>query len=89
VSYLVDYSVLKTQAERIGIQHIDRRQGVLNIRFHGESRVDPARLMALVGGTPGAQFTPAGVLRLPLDGPGGPAGVLERLRECLAALASA
>jgi transcription-repair coupling factor (superfamily II helicase) len=89
VSYLLDYSVLKTQAERIGIQHIDRRQGVLNIRFHGQSRVDPARLMALVGGTPGAQFTPAGVLRLPLDGPGGPAAVLERLRESLAALASA
>jgi transcription-repair coupling factor (superfamily II helicase) len=86
VSYLLEYSVLKSLAEKIGIEHIDRRQGVLNVKFHGESKVDPARLMALVGGTRGAQFTPAGVLRLPLDGLNTPARILEFLRQRLAEL---
>ncbi|HVX66415.1 MAG TPA: transcription-repair coupling factor [Bryobacteraceae bacterium] len=88
VSHLLDYSLLKTLAQRIGVEHVDRRQGVLNIKFHGESKVDPARLMALVSATRGAQFTPAGVLRLPLDGLDSPARILTALQERLAALAA-
>ena len=49
---------------------------MLNIKFHEETKVDGARLMALVSGTEGAQFTPAGVLRLPLDNPSDPAAVI-------------
>ncbi len=89
VSHLLDYSVLKSLAQHIGVEHIDRRQGVLNIKFHAESRVDPARLMALVNGTQGAQFTPAGVLRLPLDGMSGAGRILTFLKEQLQELASA
>jgi transcription-repair coupling factor (superfamily II helicase) len=86
VAWLLEYSVLKSLAEKLGIETIDRRQGQLNIKFHGESRVDPARLAALVSGTKGAQFTPAGVLRLPLDGQGAPAQVLALVREKLLGL---
>ena len=86
VTYLLEYSVLKSLAEKIGVEHIDRRQGVLNVKFHAESKVDPARLMALVGATRGAQFTPAGVLRLPLDGLTTPARILEFLKLRLAEL---
>ncbi len=86
VTYLLDYSILKSLAERLGIEHIERRQGVLNVKFHGESRVDPSRLMALVSHTRGAQFTPAGVLRLPIERDGGPAHLLTFLRERLAEL---
>ena len=68
VRNLLEYSALKTLAEQLGIEAVDRRHNVLNIKFHQETRVDPARLMDLVQKTPGAQFTPAGVLRLPLDG---------------------
>ncbi|MGE5570664.1 MAG: transcription-repair coupling factor [Rhodospirillales bacterium] len=89
VAHLLEYSVLKSLAEKLGIEAIDRRQGQLNIKFHGESRVDPARLMALVKETKGAQFTPAGVLRLPLDGHGAPAQLLELVKEKLGALAAA
>ncbi len=53
-----------------------------------ERRGRAARLMELVSHTRGAQFTPAGVLRLPLDGAGEPASVLALLRERLAGLAS-
>ncbi len=83
VSHLLEYSVVKSLAEQIGVEHIDRRQGVLNVKFHAESRVDPARLMALVSGTQSAQFTPAGVLRLPLDGMTAPGRILEFLKERL------
>ncbi|MGE5646828.1 MAG: transcription-repair coupling factor [Acidobacteriota bacterium] len=89
VAHLLDYSILKTLAQRIGIEHIDRRQGVLNVKFHGDSRVDPERLMALVSGTKGAQFTPAGVLRLPLDGVSSPQGVLDFLKQRLEELGPA
>ena len=77
VRQLLTYSGIKTAAEKIGIEAIDRRASILNVKFHEETRVDGEKLMALVSGTPGAQFTPAGVLRLPVDGAGTPAGVLE------------
>jgi transcription-repair coupling factor (superfamily II helicase) len=80
---LLEYSALKTAAERIGIEAVDRRHGVLNIKFHQETRVDAARLLDLVSSTPGAQFTPAGVLRVPTDGATNPAEVLAFMRDKL------
>jgi transcription-repair coupling factor (superfamily II helicase) len=81
VLHLLEYSVLKSAAEKLGVESIDRRQGALHIKFHAASRVDPKSLMELVRRTPGAQFTPAGVLRLPLDGHTTPTAVLELLRR--------
>jgi transcription-repair coupling factor (superfamily II helicase) len=88
VQVLVRYSLLKSVAEKLGIESIERRHGLMNVKFHKESRVDPARLMSLVRGLAGAQFTPAGVLRLPLDGATGAAAVLEQLEGHLRQLAS-
>jgi len=68
VRNLLQFSVLKSAAQRLGIEAIDRKQGALNVKFHKDARIDPKRLMHLVTSTDGAQFTPAGVLRLPLDG---------------------
>jgi transcription-repair coupling factor (superfamily II helicase) len=62
---------------------IDRRHNLLNIKFHAETRVDPARLMRMVSKTRGAQFTPAGVLLLPLDGQTAAGDILRFLREKL------
>ncbi len=83
VRQLLTYSGIKTAAEKIGIEAIDRRHSVLNVKFHEETRVDGEKLMALVSGTPGAQFTPAGVLRLPVDGTGTPAAILELIEQKL------
>jgi len=66
VKNLLAYSELKTMAEQIGVEAVDRRHNLLNVKFHKETRVDPARLMNMVSKTRGAQFTPAGVLLLPL-----------------------
>lgn len=69
---LLRFSVLKTVVERAGVEAIDRRTGMLNVKFHQQSRVDPAKLLEIVTNNEGAQFTPAGVLRLPLTGLGTP-----------------
>ena len=76
---------MKTAAEKIGIEAIDRRASVLNVKFHEETRVDGEKLMELVSGTRGAQFTPAGVLRLPVDGAGAASAILEFIEEKLIA----
>ena len=89
VETLVRFALLKTQAEQAGIEAIDRRAGALQIKFHPGSKIDPARLMALVSSREGAQFTPAGVLKLPLPQSGDHgAGVLDFVRESLETLAS-
>jgi transcription-repair coupling factor (superfamily II helicase) len=66
VQLLAKFSVLKTQAEVLGIESVERKQGALQFKFHPGSRVDPVKLMELVGRTAGAQFSPSGILRLPL-----------------------
>jgi transcription-repair coupling factor (superfamily II helicase) len=85
IRQLLRYSGIKTAAEKIGIEAIDRRGAALNVKFHGETKVDAAKLMSLVSGTQGAQFTPAGVLRLPMDGAANPAQVLEFIEDRLIA----
>lgn len=85
VQHLLTYSGIKTAAEKIGIEAIDRRASILNVKFHEETKVDGEKLMALVSGTPGAQFTPAGVLRLPVDGTGTPSAILDFIAEKLIA----
>jgi transcription-repair coupling factor (superfamily II helicase) len=78
VETLLRFALLKNDAQRLGIEAIDRRGAALTIKFHPGSKIEPARLMALVGSRAGAQFTPAGVLKLPLPGDGA-AAVLEYL----------
>jgi len=80
---LLRYSAIKTAAEKIGIEAIDRRGSVLNVKFHDQTRVDAQRLMELVSGTRGAQFTPLGVLRLPVDGMMAPAAMLDHIEAGL------
>lgn len=86
VRSLLKFSVLKSAAQKLGIEAIDRRQGALNVKFHQAARIDPSRLMSLVTSTEGAQFTPAGVLRLPIEGAANAAKVLESLEARLAQL---
>ena len=86
VQNLLDYASLKSAAEELGIERIDRRQGALQIKFHQQTRVDPTKLMNLVNRMRGAQFTPAGVLQVPLDGISAPAAVLSFVRERLTEL---
>ncbi|HLH03278.1 MAG TPA: transcription-repair coupling factor [Bryobacteraceae bacterium] len=86
VRTLVRFSLLKSLAERAGVESMERRQGFVNIKFHQQSKIDPFRLMALVRQTAGAQFTPAGVLKLPVNSAASPEALLEELRKTLVEL---
>ena len=83
VRNLLEYSALKTIAEQIGVEAVDRRHTVLSVKFHKETRVEPARLMSIVSQTQGASFTPAGVLLLPLDGQTAAGDILRFLADKL------
>ncbi|MBI4892268.1 MAG: transcription-repair coupling factor [Acidobacteria bacterium] len=87
VRHLVSFSQLKSLAARCGIETIDRRGGGVNIKFHPGAAIDPHRLMQLVSETAGAQFTPAGVLRVPVP-PLAPGDLLDALRRHIAQLES-
>jgi transcription-repair coupling factor (superfamily II helicase) len=89
VTNLVRFSLLKTQAMRAGVESIDRRQGVANVKFHQQSKIDPFKLMNLVRATAGAQFTPAGVLRIPLKASGNASQLIDEIREILVQLGAA
>jgi len=85
VRLLVEFSQLKSLAARCGIESIDRRAGAALLKFHPGAPIEPRRLMELVSSTPGAQFTPAGVLRIPLP-QGDAAALLGFLRTLLESL---
>ncbi len=86
VKNLISFSLLKSLAEQVGIESIDRRQGFANIKFHQQSKVDPFQLMNLVRSTEGAQFTPAGVLKLPFSASAEPRHLIQDLRMALGKL---
>ncbi len=86
VKTLLRFARVKGMAQRMGVEAVDRRQGVLNVKFHKESKVDPQKLMAMVSRVKGARFTPAGVLQAPLDGAGDGNAALRVLEERLAEL---
>jgi transcription-repair coupling factor (superfamily II helicase) len=90
VETLIQFALLKTQAQALAVEAADRRGGVLNLKFHPGSKIEPTRLMNLVSSHQGAQFTPAGVLRLPLPPHSEqPAVVLEFVKNALEQLAPA
>jgi transcription-repair coupling factor (superfamily II helicase) len=88
VDNLIRFALLKSLAETLGAESIDRRQGFANIKFHQQAKIDPMRLMEVVRRTPGAQFTPAGVLKIPVDGTQ-PEALISRLRTQLEELQTA
>lgn len=66
VKLLFRFSSVKNLAKRIGVEAVEKRQGYINVKFHEGARVDLERLMKLIQKTSGAQFTPAGVMRVPV-----------------------
>ncbi len=89
VTTLIQFALLKTKAEQVGVEAIDRRGSSVQIKFHPGSKIQPERLMALITSVDGAQFTPAGVLKLPLGaGTETPAGLLDFVGASLTTLTS-
>jgi transcription-repair coupling factor (superfamily II helicase) len=66
VCNLLEYAALKAAAERLGIQSVERRKETLLIQFHPSASMDPDQLLGFLSGHPKAQFTSAGMLRVPV-----------------------
>ena len=86
--YLLEAASLRLECERIGIAQIDRKRSELQIRFTENATIDPQHLMHLVARNAkrGAQFTPQGVLKLPVNATR-PDEVLLEIRELISNLA--
>ena len=87
VRNLMDYSQLKSLAERLRVGSIERRASRVTIKFREDSKVDPQRLMRAVATTPGTSFSPTGEMiwsNAPQPGP----ELLDSLRDILKRIAA-
>jgi transcription-repair coupling factor (superfamily II helicase) len=86
---LLDYAVLKAEAERLAVATADRRGDQIAIKFHEDTTLGPERLVKLIGKRRDLRLDPAGVLwltwKIGKDGKGGP---LEAVRNVLKQLQS-
>jgi transcription-repair coupling factor (superfamily II helicase) len=71
VSQLLNYAVVKSRAEELLVQTIERKGDEIRFRFHEQTPVNPEKLMQIVKTRRGFSFQPDGVLRVPVRN-GGP-----------------
>jgi transcription-repair coupling factor (superfamily II helicase) len=68
---LAEYGRIRIMADRLGVDAIDREGRLVVLRFRQNAKVDPARLVKVIGEWPGTTFAPPVSLKLDLDA-GGP-----------------
>jgi transcription-repair coupling factor (superfamily II helicase) len=83
VANLLEYALLKSEAERLLVHSIERKADEVLIRFHPEAPVSPEKLLHYVRQHRQASFRPQGVLRfrLPPGNGGLPRQIENVLRE--------
>jgi transcription-repair coupling factor (superfamily II helicase) len=59
---------VKLRAQALAVSEVGVDKGQLRLRLSPQTSVDPARLLAWVGGQKGASLSPDGAVRLPLQG---------------------
>jgi len=67
---LLDYALLKTRAEQLFVQAVDRKRDELWIRFHPETQIQPESLTRFVRRRRDASLRPDGTLRFRMQQPG-------------------
>jgi transcription-repair coupling factor (superfamily II helicase) len=82
VLHLLSASALKLLCERVGVLSVDRKRDGVTVKFTEQAAVDPERLARFVAQTPGAQFSPGGVLKFNLKSTQ-PELVMEQLGKLL------
>ena len=66
VSNLLNYALLKSAAEQLLVQSLERKADEICMRFHAEAPVDPEKLTRFVRRHREASFRPDGILRFRL-----------------------
>src|SRR5437764_5733465 len=61
---LADYGRIRVMADRLGIDTIDREARVVVLKFRPQAKLDPVRLVAMVGRRPDLTLVPPAALRL-------------------------
>ena len=84
---LLNYALLKSAAERLLIQSIERKADEIWLRFHAEAPVDPHQLTQFVRRHREASFRPEGTLRFRLASPDG--DLFQRIQNVLQELQAA
>jgi transcription-repair coupling factor (superfamily II helicase) len=80
VSNLLDYAMLKAQAEKLWVASIDRRGDQIAIKFYDDTPLVPERLVKLIRKRRDMRLDPNGVLWLGWKGDkGGPMGVVRNV----------
>jgi transcription-repair coupling factor (superfamily II helicase) len=64
VRNLLEYARLRILGRVLGVTSIERNVHGIDIRFHGTARIDPERVVELVGRGDGLTFSPPATLRL-------------------------
>jgi transcription-repair coupling factor (superfamily II helicase) len=64
VKQLLNYAVLKSRAEQLMIQTVERKGGEIRMRFHEQTPLNPQVLMEIIKSQRGVAFQPDGVLRM-------------------------
>ena len=86
VTNLLNYAILKSVAESLLVQSIERKADEIWIRFHSEAPIDPDKLTQFVRKNRGASFRPDGALRFRFSAsdsllPGQLANTLQQLHQ--------
>jgi transcription-repair coupling factor (superfamily II helicase) len=66
---LTEYARIRVQADRLGIESLDREATAVVLKFRPDAKVDPAWLLRLVQSRADLTLLPPAVLRLNLDRP--------------------
>ena len=84
VENLFEYGRLRKLAERMAIVSIDRVAEGVAIKLGESARVSPEKLMQLLADVEGTNFSPSGILRIPVK----TADPIKSASECLSAIRS-
>jgi transcription-repair coupling factor (superfamily II helicase) len=69
VRNLLEYARLRILGRARGVISIERTVQGIDIRFHENARIEPERIVELVGRQEGVVFVPPGTLRMKVSGP--------------------
>jgi transcription-repair coupling factor (superfamily II helicase) len=67
VQNLLDYALLKAQAEKMAVAAIERRGAQVSVKFHPQTSVKPERLVSLLRSRRGLRLDPSGVLWIAVE----------------------
>jgi len=81
VANLLDYAVLKSQAERVQVEAIERKGSRVSVRFSDQTSLPPERLVDIVRARRDLRLEPGGILWLETKEDG--ASLLQALKTVL------